>query len=175
MAICTITPKELGDLLQQQPGLPLIDVRTPAEFREAHVIGAHNFPLDQLSADQLKSAQAEADNGMLHFICKGGTRSRMACEKALALGFVEIGDIEGGTDQCINAGLPVERGRKTISLERQVRIVAGSLILLGAVLAITHNPYWAGLSGFVGAGLIFAGVTDTCGMGMMLAKMPWNK
>jgi hypothetical protein len=71
--------------------------------------------------------------------------------------------------------LPVVRGKKAISLERQVRIVAGFLVLLGAVLAMTIHPYFAGLSAFVGAGLMFAGITDTCGMAMMLARMPWNQ
>jgi hypothetical protein len=69
----------------------------------------------------------------------------------------------------------VVRGQKAISLERQVRIVAGLLVLVGAVLAIAVHPYFAGLSAFIGAGLIFAGITDTCGMAMVLAKMPWNQ
>ena len=75
---------------------------------------------------------------------------------------------------CVEAGLPVVRGKKAISLERQVRIAAGSLVLLGAVLYFVH-PAFIGLSAFVGAGLVFAGITDTCGMGMILARMPWNQ
>ena len=73
------------------------------------------------------------------------------------------------------AGLPMRRGPKAVSLERQVRIAAGSLVLLGAVLALTVHPWFALLSAFVGAGLVFSGVTDTCGMGMLLARMPWNQ
>lgn len=83
-------------------------------------------------------------------------------------------NVEGGTQACIEAGLSVVRGKKAISLERQVRIAAGSLVLLGVGLSFVH-PYFIGLSAFIGAGLVFAGITDTCGMGMMLAKMPWNK
>lgn len=67
------------------------------------------------------------------------------------------------------------RGKKTISLERQVRIAAGALVLAGAVLALTVHPYWGGLSAFVGAGLMYSGITDTCGMAMCLARMPWNQ
>jgi len=67
------------------------------------------------------------------------------------------------------------RGKRTISLERQVRIAAGSLVLLGAVLSLLVHPYFIGLAAFVGAGLVFAGVTDTCGMAMCLARMPWNQ
>ena len=76
---------------------------------------------------------------------------------------------------CEQAGLPMVRGRRAVSLERQVRIVAGLMVLVGAVLGFFVHPYWIALSAFVGAGLVFAGVTDTCGMGLMLAKMPWNQ
>jgi len=71
--------------------------------------------------------------------------------------------------------LPVVRGKKSIPLERQVRIAAGFLVLLGAVLGFFVHPYFIGLSAFVGAGLMFAGITDTCGMALVLAKMPWNQ
>jgi hypothetical protein len=71
--------------------------------------------------------------------------------------------------------LPVVRGKKAISLERQVRIAAGSLVLLGVIGSLLIHPYVIGLSAFVGAGLLFAGITDTCGMGMLLARMPWNR
>ena len=83
--------------------------------------------------------------------------------------------MEGGTLACVEAGLPVVRGRKAISLERQVRIAAGLLVLLGALLGWLVHPAFVGLSAFVGAGLVFAGVTDTCGMGLLLARMPWNR
>ena len=83
-------------------------------------------------------------------------------------------NVEGGTLACVDAGLPVVRGKKAVSLERQVRIAAGSLVLLGAALSFVH-PAFVGLSAFVGAGLVFSGITDTCGMGMILARMPWNQ
>ncbi len=174
MPIQSITSQELGDLLTEQPDLPLIDVRTPAEFRGAHVVGAANLPLHRLTAKRLETTLGERQNGTVYFICKGGARSQTACEKALAFGSPNVVNVAGGTDQCIDAGLSVERGRWAVSLERQVRIVAGGIVLTGAVLAITINPYWAGLSAFVGAGLIFSGLTDTCMMGDVLAKMPWN-
>ena len=92
----------------------------------------------------------------------------------LKAGFSNVVNIEGGTMACVEAGLPVVRGKKAISLERQVRIAAGSLVLLGAALSFVH-PAFIGLSAFVGAGLVFAGITDTCGMGLILARMPWNQ
>jgi rhodanese-related sulfurtransferase len=84
-------------------------------------------------------------------------------------------NVEGGTQSWVQARLPVVRGKKAISLERQVRIVAGLLVLIGALLSYFARPYWIALPTAVGAGLVFAGITDTCGMGMLLAKMPWNQ
>ncbi len=83
-------------------------------------------------------------------------------------------NVEGGTLAWDQAGYPVIRGRKVMSLERQVRIAAGSLVLTGIGLSFLH-PWLLGISAFVGAGLVFAGITDTCGMGMILARMPWNQ
>ncbi|HJZ53542.1 MAG TPA: YgaP-like transmembrane domain, partial [Gemmataceae bacterium] len=83
--------------------------------------------------------------------------------------------VEDGTPAWERAGGPVVRGKKAVSLERQVRIAAGLLVLLGVVLALTIDPWFVLVSGFIGAGLVFAGVTDTCGMGLLLARMPWNQ
>jgi rhodanese-related sulfurtransferase len=83
--------------------------------------------------------------------------------------------VEGGTTAWVAAGLPVERGQKGMSLERQVRITAGALVFTGVVLGSMVSPYWFALSGVMGAGLMFAGITDTCAMGMVMAKMPWNQ
>ena len=93
----------------------------------------------------------------------------------LAAAGIGVVNVTGGTNDWVAAGLPVERGKSTISLERQVRIAAGSLALAGALLAWFVHPAFVWLSALIGAGLVFAGVTDTCGMGMLLAKMPWNR
>lgn len=111
----------------------------------------------------------------MYVICNSGNRSGKACEKFLAGGFDEVVNVEGGTKAWDEAGLPVKRGKKAVSLERQVRIAAGSLVLVGVILGFTVHPGFFGLSGFVGAGLLFAGITDTCAMGMLIAKMPWNR
>jgi rhodanese-related sulfurtransferase len=98
------------------------------------------------------------------------------CLAARQAGINDVVSVEGGTSACETAGMKVARsGRKVMSLERQVRICAGGLVVLGAVLGHFVDPVWHVLSGFIGAGLVFAGVTDTCGMAMMLAKMPWNQ
>lgn len=168
-----VTPHELANLIQQGQTPDLIDVSTPVEFRELHLVGARNVPLDQLNP----AAEMNARNGAagpLYVICPSGTRSRMAAEKFSQAGFADVINIQGGTQASVAAGLPVVRGKKAMSLERQVRIAAGSLVLLGVGLSFVH-PYLIGLSAFVGAGLVFAGITDTCGMGMLLARMPWNQ
>ena len=103
------------------------------------------------------------------------TAAKQACAKFIAAGFTNVVNVEGDTLVWAEAGLPVVRGKKAISLERQVRIAAGSLVLTGAILGWLVHPAFIGLSAFVGAGLVFAGVTDTCGMGLLLARMPWNQ
>jgi len=174
MNAIVITPRKLSDLRQAGTEVELIDVRTPIEFQEVHVPFAKNVPLDRLDAASLTSARGGSD-APLYVICRSGGRGKQACEKLQAAGLTNVVNVEGGTQAWDQAGLPVVRGKKVVSLERQVRIVAGSLVLTGAVLALTVHPYFAGLSAFVGAGLVFAGITDSCAMGMLLARMPWNQ
>jgi len=175
MTISTLSPRKLAELCQEGKKIDLIDVRTPVEFQEVHVDVARNVPLDQLDPTTLMQARNGSANEPLYVICRSGGRGQQACEKFLKAGFSNVVNIEGGTMACVEAGLPVVRGKKAISLERQVRIAAGSLVLSGAALGWFVHPAFIGLSAFVGAGLVFAGITDTCGMGMMLARMPWNQ
>ena len=170
-----ITPQELSALCRRGEALELIDVRTPAEFRELHVVAARNVPLDRLDPSKLRAETGGERAKPLYVICRSGSRGKQACEKLAAAGYSHVVNVEGGTLACEQAGLPLVRGKKAISLERQVRIAAGTLVLVGAVLGLLVHPLWIGLSAFVGAGLIFAGITDTCGMAMCLARMPWNQ
>lgn len=170
----TIKPDELAKL-HEEKGVDVIDVRTPAEFREIHATIAINVPLDTLNAEQVKHLQKGNPSEPVYVICQSGNRSARACQKLIDAGFTNVVSVEGGTKAWDQLGLPVNRGKKTISLERQVRIAAGFLVLTGALLGMFVNPWFSGLSAFVGAGLMFAGITDTCGMAMMLAKMPWNQ
>ncbi len=175
MAITTISPQELAARQERGEVNDLIDVRTPVEFREVHVTFARNVPLDRLDPNAVMNARNGANQQPLYVICRSGNRANQACEKFLAAGFINIVNVAGGTLACEQAGLPVARGKQAISLERQVRIAAGLLVLAGAALGYFVNLNWIGLSAFVGAGLAFAGITDTCGMGMLLARMPWNQ
>lgn len=174
--VATISPSSLADLRRRGDGVTLIDVRTPAEYDEVHVEGARNIPLDRLDPRAIAAEHAGKTGGPLYFVCKSGGRSQKACEQMIAAGVNDVVSVEGGTSACEAAGMKVARsGRKVMSLDRQVRICAGGLVVLGAVLGHFVNPAWHALSAFIGAGLVFAGVTDTCGMAMMLAKMPWNQ
>ena len=170
-----ITPQEFAALCRGGKKIDLIDVRMPVEFREVHVEIARNVPLDKLDAAALMRARNGSANEPLYVVCRSGGRGQQACEKFLKAGVSNVVNIEGGTMACVEAGLPVVRGKNAIPLERQVRIAAGFLVLLGAVFGWFVHPAFIGLSAFVGAGLVFAGITDTCGMGMILARMPWNQ
>jgi rhodanese-related sulfurtransferase len=166
----TVSPSAAKAALDRDKG-KLVDVRTPAEFGEVHAQGALNVPLGDLGAESFPVAKDEP----VYLLCRSGSRAAEACKKLDAAGFEALHVVEGGTDAWAAEGLPVVRGAKGVSLERQVRIAAGSLVLAGVVLGFAVHPGFFGVSAFVGAGLVFAGVTDTCGMAMLLAKMPWNR
>jgi len=148
----------------------MIDVRTPTEYAAGHIPCAINIPMDQFES---RRKDLRLEDGVV-LICKGGTRARIVA------GWIEPGSgvrvLDGGTDGWIKSGLEVVASAKTRwSLERQVRLAAGLLVLCGTVLAVSsvHAAIW--LAMFVGAGLTFAGATDICPMGILLAKMPWNQ
>jgi len=145
----------------------LIDVRTPAEHGEVHIDGSVLMPLDRLDPSVV--------SGPCVLVCRSGKRAEQARQKLAAAGCPELAVLDGGVDAWVRAGLPVTRGKAVLSLERQVRIAAGLLVLSGTILGTWVHPGFYGLAAFVGAGLTFAGLTDWCGMAMLLAKMPWNQ
>ena len=175
MNATTITPVELSRLFAD--GKPVVlDVRTPVEFAEVHVQQARNVPLDKLNPDALVASGEGKREQTIYLLCKTGERSTQAAGKLVAAGFTAPVVVEGGTDAWIASGLPVVRGVvHAMSLERQVRIAAGSLVLLGVLLGQFLNTGFVWISGFVGASLVFAGITGICGMGLILARMPWNQ
>lgn len=171
----TIAPTELHQLLRTQPDLTLLDVRTPGEYAELHVPRASNVPLDKLAPKKLYGSGRLSKDQPVYILCHTGGRAKKAAEKFAKDGFSQAVVVEGGTLAWKEAGLPVaRRTTRVISLERQVRIAAGSLVVTGIVLGYFVHPWFFGLSAFVGAGLVFAGITDFCGMGLLLAKLPWN-
>jgi rhodanese-related sulfurtransferase len=164
---------ELKAVLDAGKRVRLVDVRTPAEFGEIHIAGAELMPMDRMDATKIQSAGANADACVL--ICRSGKRAALARQNLQAAGCTDLEVLEGGVDAWAAIGLPVVRGAEVMSLERQVRITAGFMVVAGVVLGIWVHPALLGLSAFVGAGLMFAGITDWCGMAMLLARMPWNQ
>ncbi|MDD3468995.1 MAG: rhodanese-like domain-containing protein [Thermoguttaceae bacterium] len=179
MGYRTMTAEAFRAVRVQKPGGVILDVRTPIEYREVHVQDAQSIPLDTLTGERIRQLIAEYSitlESPVYILCRSGGRATQAAERFDAAGFGELAvRVDGGTTACIEAGVPVIRTAGVISLERQVRIVAGLLVLLGAVLGVLVHPYWCFLSMFVGFGLTFSGITNWCGMALLLAKMPWNR
>ena len=148
----------------------LIDVRSPSEYATGHIPGALNVPMEQV-----EKRRADLGRAPIALVCKSGKRASMVAEFLNPCG-MHVAVLEGGTDAWKAAGFPVVSNvRARWSLERQTRFGAGLLVLLGVVLSLTIDPRWIFLSGFVGLGLTFAGVTDICLMGMVLGRLPWNR
>jgi rhodanese-related sulfurtransferase len=157
--------------------IDLVDVRSPGEFASGHVPGARNVPLGSTAQAALARSRKNHPTPLV-LICESGGRANRCHDALVAAGITNAMVLEGGTAAWRAAGLPLERdslGRTVIPLERQVRIAAGTLVLVGCGLGWFVHPAGYGLAAFVGAGLVFAGVTDFCGMGLLLARMPWNR
>lgn len=176
MSLLSIQPVELAAKLADEPRATVIDVRTPAEFAELHATPARNLPLPDVSTVTLAELGHTDAAASVYVLCQSGKRAESACGRLAQAGFTRAVLVTGGTDAWVAAGLPVVRGAAgAIGIERQVRIGAGALVVLGVVLARTANPHFIWLAAFVGAGLVFAGFTGFCGMGLLLAKAPWNR
>lgn len=176
MSHTAITAAELSRALAASPALTVLDVRSPAEFAQVHAVPARNLALGDLSSVSLASAGHTDPDAPVYLLCQSGRRAEAAADKLTSLGFKQPVVVTGGTEAWLAAGLPAVHGtKKAVSIERQVRIAAGSIVLSGVLLSHFANPNFVWLSGFVGAGLVFAGITDFCGMGILLAKAPWNR
>lgn len=158
---------------QHDARIRVLDVRTASEFENAHIAGAYNVPLDQLAehAADLRDARG----GAVVLVCQSGQRAQKAEALLSAAGMPNARVLDGGMQAWIGEGLPTTRIRPRVSLERQVRIVAGAIVALGSTAALTVSPVWALLPIAVGTGLVVAGVSDTCAMGMLLARLPYNQ
>ena len=173
-ALPTVVPASmLATRLRDEPFIRLLDVRTPAEFETAHIPGAYNVPLDTLG-EHGAEIRSVTDVPIV-LVCQSGQRASKADDALRALGMRNLHLLDGGVNAWTAAGLDVVRGAKRISLERQVRIAAGALGAIGAALALLVDPLFAVIPTFVGSGLVFAGVTDTCAMGMLIARLPDNR
>lgn len=168
-----VNVERLDELLDERPDVRLLDVRTPGEYETMHIRGSYNVPLDLLG-EHAREIQEHVEEPVV-LVCQSGSRSRKARETLEYSGMPNLHVLEGGVNGWVSSGKPVERGPERISIERQVRIAAGGIAALGGLLALTVNRRFGVLPAFVGGGLLFAGVTDTCGMAALLAKLPYNR
>lgn len=170
-AVPTIDIASTRALLDTDSETLLVDVRTPGEYETAHIAGSVNLPLDQIDAHLRHIA---AVGGTMVIICQSGNRAGQYQAKLAAAGVTGATVMSGGMNAWIASGAPVDRGRQRWGLERQVRLLAGGIVL-AAILASIWLPAARYVAGFIGAGLTVAALTDTCAMGMMLAKLPYNR
>lgn len=168
----TVDVPTVRDLLDTGSGPRLIDVRTPAEFETAHIPGAYNVPLDLLREHRTELRTHLDDQIVL--VCRSGARATQAGNDLAAAGLPHLRVLDGGMVAWEAAGAPVNRGRPRWDLERQVRLVAGTIVLL-CVLASLVVPATVWIAAAVGGGLAVAALTNTCAMGMLLAKLPYNR
>jgi rhodanese-related sulfurtransferase len=170
MSLKPLSPQAAQALMNQ--GAVLVDIRGADEHAREHIARARHVPMERLKSGGLPVDGASA----VIFHCRSGNRTQL---NAQVLGESTACDayvLEGGLDAWKKAGLPVVTdASQPLELQRQVQIVAGSLIVLGAVLGATVSPWFHALSGFVGAGLVFAGASGFCGMARVLMLMPWNR
>ncbi|WP_377273687.1 rhodanese-like domain-containing protein [Peterkaempfera sp. SMS 1(5)a] len=172
MATTSLTVQELQPRLEQ---LTVIDVRSPGEFASGHIPGAHNVPLDQVQ-QALPVLRKVAERGEIAVVCASGARSQNACNQLAAAG-IAAATVVGGTSAWAQDGKPLNRpaGARTVwAMDRQVRLAAGTLVLIG-LLGDLALPGLRWLSAGVGAGLVFSALTNTCAMGNMLGKLPYNR
>ncbi|MFH9423945.1 rhodanese-like domain-containing protein [Streptomyces sp. NPDC017529] len=171
-ALTAVQPAEAAARLHSYT---VVDVRTPGEYAAGHLPGAHNVPLDRLRS-ALPALKSAATRGELLLVCASGSRSA-AAHAELAAADIPATTLTGGTTAWTGQGHPVHRdptAKAVWPMERQVRLAAGSLVVLG-LAAGTRHPRARWLAAAIGSGLVFSAATDTCGMAALLAKLPVNR
>ncbi|QBI22156.1 DUF2892 domain-containing protein [Egibacter rhizosphaerae] len=172
----TIDPSTLAAQRQRGESHAVVDVRTPGEFEAERLADAVNLPLDVLRRDPQRVAGAL--DGPAVVVCQSGARAAQAAELLVEAGAPDCRVLDGGmnalTRERHELDVDVLQGRRVWDMERQVRFAAGSLVVTGLALGAAWRPARL-VSAFVGGGLVFSGLTNTCGMARVLAKMPWNR
>ncbi|MDH3701664.1 MAG: rhodanese-like domain-containing protein [Alphaproteobacteria bacterium] len=150
----------------------VIDIREPDEYVREHIPESRLVPLSAFDSEDF--AHDRDKIGVFH--CSSGNRTCEAASRILSTGFKEVYQLQGGLQAWKQAGFPVNFNRKApISIMRQVQITAGSMVVLGVLLGVLVSPWFVALSAFVGAGLMFAGISGTCALASALSLMPWNR
>ena len=167
MSLQRISPDNAKRLIDN--GAPLIDIRSADEHARESIPGALSCPVNEME-------KLDAVAGPVVFYCRTGNRTAVNAARLAAAAACEAYAIEGGIDAWKRAGLPVRTDRsRPIEIQRQVQLAIGSLVLLGVLLGLSEHPAFYAVAGFVGAGLVFAGLTGWCGMAKLLGRMPWNR
>jgi glyoxylase-like metal-dependent hydrolase (beta-lactamase superfamily II)/rhodanese-related sulfurtransferase len=167
-----ISPKDASALSSKDAQVKFLDVRSVLEFSQLHIKDSINVPIDMLA---MKVNELSRISQTYIVLCRTGNRSAMAADILIQSGIHTVKVMDKGITGWQNARLSVIKGEGGISLERQVRVMAGSIVLLGILLSWFICPCFIGISIFVSCGLIYAGLTDNCMMGMLLMKLPYNK
>ncbi len=171
----SVLPRDLARMRDTGAACDVIDVRTRPEHEGARIDGVPVSPLDELDPGAFLGARSRPA-APLYVLCQSGARAAKAAEKFKKAGFDGCVVIEGGLQAWMDAGLPVARGHsRVLPLMRQVQVVVGAVSTTGSVLAMAVHPYFALVPLMMGAGLLFAGFSGTCGLALLLAWMPWNR
>ncbi|TYB34207.1 rhodanese-like domain-containing protein [Micromonospora sp. AP08] len=168
----TLDAVSLRELIDAGHAPRLLDVRTPAEFETSHIPGSYNVPLDLLR-EHREELRNHLDEDVV-LVCRSGARATQAEQALAGVGLPHLTVLDGGIMAWQAANAPTKRGAPRWDLERQVRLVAGSIVL-ASVLGSVFVPQLKWVAGFIGAGLTVAAVTNTCAMGMILGKLPYNR
>jgi rhodanese-related sulfurtransferase len=163
----------VAGLVEQQAPIKIIDVRSPAEFESAHIPGSYNVPLDLLPEHRAELRDTLRSPAVL--VCRSGVRARQAEQVLREAGLSQVHVLDGGISAWEAAGQSLNRGRQRWGMERQVRGVAGALVVAGALGGLLVWKPLTYLGAFVGGGLAYSALTDTCGMAMLLSKLPYNR
>lgn len=174
----SISPAALHGRIRAGQQALLVDVRSAPEYRAGHVGGAHSVPLDELDPEALPERIGVPGAGKetpLYLTCQSGLRAQQAAETLRDAGYHNVALLRGGTEGWEKAGLPMRRCGSAISLERQVQITVGALLILKVAFGFTVHELFFVFAALIGAGLVTAGVTRWCGMARLIARMPWNR
>lgn len=167
-------PSDLVALRDCSPTVRIIDVRTPNEFAAGHIPGAYNVPLPDLAAHRAELTATQA--GPVVLVCQSGRRAETAESRLANAGLSEVHVLAGGVTAWIAAGhaIAAEAGATGWTIERQVRGVAGAIVATAIFLSLWWAPVRF-IAGALGVGLLFSAVTDTCALGNLLGRLPWNR
>ena len=172
-----ITPSAVHQMMREGEKVPLIDVRSPAEYADSHVAGAISMPLDEVDAERVSArfSNRAGTSTPLYLICASGRRAEQAGRKLKAQGLTRVALVDGGIQAWAAQQLPLQRKSRLPSLERQSQVAVGALILLMLAKGSLLHPLFYALVGLLGVGLIWSGITARCSLSALLARMPWNR